>query len=54
MQDSIFDGKVVMDTVVNETFVGMANGLPRTAFGQGSQPIDFNKREFDIRANIFF
>ena len=42
LQDSIFDGKVVMDTVVNETFVGMANGLPRTAFGQGSQPIDFN------------
>ena len=37
-----FHGKVVMDTVVNETFVGMANGLPRTAFGQGSQPIDFN------------
>lgn len=31
-----------MDTVVSETFVGMANGLPRTAFGQGSQPIDFN------------
>ena len=42
LQDSIFDGKVVMDTVVSETFVGMANGLPRTAFGQGSQPIDFN------------
>ena len=36
LQDSIFDGKVVMDTVVSETFVGMANGLPRTAFGQGS------------------
>ena len=42
LQDSILNGEVVMDTVYSETFVGMANGLPRTAFGQGSQPIDFN------------
>ena len=42
LQDSILDGKVVMDTIVTEKFVGMKNGLPRTAFGQGSQPIDFN------------
>ncbi len=36
LQDSILDGKVVMDTIVTEKFVGMKNGLPRTAFGQGS------------------
>lgn len=42
LQDSILNGQVVMDTVYSESFVAMANGLPRTAFGQGSQPIDFN------------
>lgn len=42
LQDSMVDGKVAMDTVISQTFVGMANGLPRTAYGQGSQPIDFN------------
>ena len=42
LKDSIIDGKVVMDTVVTETFVGMKNGLPVSLRGFGSQPFDFN------------
>ena len=42
LQDSILDGKVVMDTIVTEKFVGMKNGLPVSLRGFGSQPFDFN------------
>lgn len=42
LQDSVIDGKVVMDTVVTQRFVGMKDGLPVSLRGFGSQPFDFN------------